>query len=113
MVYYSLLILCAFVVLAKTAKATSCLHVTIFFTALYSTISQGGKASAYWPLTINRLKFFLPFLIARSLVPYVTIFIVFLLHFNLSNAPKQNLSRFILLERHYLETISFHKLPTS
>ena len=58
-------------------------------------------------MTINWLRFFLPFLIAPSVVPYVKIFLVLFLHFNLSNTPLQNLNCFILLERHYIETISF------
>ena len=76
------------------------------FTDLYNTISQGRKASVYWPLTIN-LRFFLPFLIAHSIVPYFKTLLVFLLHSNLSNATIQILNCFILLERHNLETISF------
>ena len=58
-------------------------------------------------MTINRLRFFLPFINAPSVVPYVKIFRVSLLHFNLSNAPIKKLNCFILLERYYIETISF------
>ena len=87
LVYYSLLILCIFVVLAKTAKATCNIIVYCFI----QPISQGRKASVYWPLTISRLRFFLPFLIAHLIVPYDKTFFVVLLHSNLSNAPIQNL----------------------
>ena len=49
----------------------------------------------------------LPFLKAHSIVSYVKTFLVLLLHSALSNATMQNCNCFILLERHYLETISF------
>ena len=55
--------------------------------------------------TTSRHVFFVS--IGQKQIPFVIILIFFLLHFNLSNTPIQNLNCFKLLGRYYNEAISF------